>query len=172
MPGSGRVVRRKRRRSAEESAHLRIVVSSRFTLRRTATAHTSDEFVPLPALRRRGNALKWAGARRPVRPVHAGAIRPRGRADGADWILSTWRFFSGRPSELDVVPERGGGAGRTSAVRWEDLRAPRAGISWAPSLVDTWSDVIGRRLSYPRRCARKFEPGVKKLLLRERYNPP
>jgi len=30
MPGSGRVVRRKRRSSAEESAHLRIVVSPRF----------------------------------------------------------------------------------------------------------------------------------------------
>lgn len=104
MPGPGRVVRRKRRSSAEESAHLRIVASLRFTLRST----TSDEFVAL-----------CAGDERPFKTGRGQETRapgPRGR-DLATWTSGRLRldpvhvavFHWATPADLTWCA-RGGGS--------------------------------------------------------------
>jgi hypothetical protein len=63
-----------------------------------------------------------------VRPVHAGAIAPRGRSDGSGGASSTWQYFTGRRGELDVERERGGGLcrpmrGTWGSEGWDPVRA-------------------------------------------------
>jgi hypothetical protein len=122
MPGSGRVVRRKSRSSAEESAHLRIVASLSVQSRLQSRSH-----------------FKRPAPRRPERPVHAVRIWPRGQTNGSNWRTSTWRSTTGRRGELDVERAHEG----AWAVGCVDLGHWRAAISCVPLLMDTWSGMIG-----------------------------
>ena len=141
------MVRRKRRRSAEESAHLRIVPLLR---RRFHSANPvmscSSRSSPEPEVPFKRPAPRDPSARSTL------ADLPCGRTDGADWSNSTCRAVTGRRSGLDVERE----PGVASAVRWPDLRPARAGISWGTSVADTWSGMIGCRPGHTRRCARMF----------------
>jgi hypothetical protein len=98
LPGSGRVVRRRTRRSAQESAHFRIVPPGSAPLHSAANRTGLRSFVAAFVFCREEKKpthfkrVWW----RP-RPVHAGGIGPRGRTDGRDVDPSTRRAATGRP---------------------------------------------------------------------------
>lgn len=144
MPGSGRVVRRKRSSSAE-SAHVRIVASLC-----EVRSQTSDEVRRAAPRSRKPFKLRAPGdpCARSTR-VGSGHVDkrtapigeiPRGGLSLDDAADLTWSAREGRP-----LPSDGG-----------DLRARRAEISCVHLMVDTWSVLIGPEEGLPRRCARKF----------------